>query len=108
MATFNHASRGITKDILIAKGQGLLDREYNDRMNCFCAQLFESTFVCWNFVKENLGEDSYGWPWSELPQFHRVCKVTICSFLGNKYIKCSFCFCECVGIPCRHMFCVTN
>ncbi len=86
----------------------MLDREYADRMIYFCTQLDESTFVCWNFVKGNLDEDNYGWPWSELPQFHMVCKVTIQSFLGNKYIKCSYCFCEHVGIPCQHMFCATD
>ncbi len=48
----------------------------------------------------------YSWPWFELPQFHRVCKVMICSFFGNKYIKYSCCFHEHVGIPFKHKFCV--
>ncbi len=72
MATFNYASNGTTKDIMIAKGQGLLVREYNNRMKSICAQMDESTFVCWNFVNENLGEDNYGWPWSGLTQFHNT------------------------------------
>ena len=108
MAKFNHASRGITKDVLITKGQRLVDQEHDDRLKYCCVQLNAESFVVWNFEKENLGETNQGWPWTELPRFHRVRKLVLHSHLGKHFIKCSCGFRERVGIPCRHMLCVLD
>ena len=108
MATFNHASRGITKDILIPKGQGLVDSEYDDRLRYCCAQLDKENLICWNFEKEDLGSMHSGWPWTELPRFHCVRKLRIRTILGKKYITCSCGFHARVGTPCRHIFCALN
>ncbi len=56
MAKFNHVSRGITKEILIMKGQYLVDQEHDNRVKYCCVQLNAETFIVWNFEKENLGE----------------------------------------------------
>ena len=49
-----------------------------------------------------------GWPWTELPRFHRVRKLRIRTVLGKKYITCSCGFHERVGTPCRHIFCALD
>ena len=71
-------------------------------------QLDDENFIAWNFEKEDLGDMHQGWPWTELPRFHRVWKLAICMNLGKCYITCSCGFRERVGIPCRHMLCVLD
>jgi hypothetical protein len=66
MAKFNHASRGITKDVLITKGQRLVDQEHDDRLKYCCVQLNAESFIVWNFEKEYLGEKNQGWPWIDV------------------------------------------
>ncbi len=70
MAKFNHVSCGITKDVLITKGQHLVDQEHDNRFEYCCVQLDSESFIVWNFEKEYLGEKNQGWPWTELPRFH--------------------------------------
>ncbi len=106
MAKFNHASRGITKDVLITKGQRLVDREHDDRLKYCCVQIDADNFIVWNFENEDLGEMNKEWPWTELPRFHRVRTLALRSHCGKHFITCSCGFRERVGIPCRHMLCV--
>ncbi len=108
MAKFNHASRGMTKEVLITKGQCLVDREHDNRLKYCCVQLDPENFIVWNFEKEYLGEMNHGWPWTELPSFHQVCKLVLHSYLGKHFILCSCSFRERVGIQCRHMLCVLD
>ncbi len=61
MAKFNHASHGITKNVLIMKGRGLVDQEHDNRLKYCCVQLDAEIFM-WNFEKEYLGEMNQGWP----------------------------------------------
>ncbi len=70
MAKFNHASFGIAKDVLITKGQHLLDQEHDDRFKYCCVQLDSESFIVWNFEKEYLGGNNQDWPWTELQRFH--------------------------------------
>ncbi len=70
MAKFNHVSHGITKDVLITKGQHLVDQEHDNRLKYCCVQLDSESFIVWNFEKEYLRENNQGWPWTELPRFH--------------------------------------
>ena len=106
MAKFNHSSSGITKDVLITKGRCLVDQEHDNRLKYCCVQFNAENFIVWNFEKEYLGEKNQGWPWTELPRFHRVRKLAFHSYLGKHFITCSCGFRERVGIPCRHMLCV--
>ncbi len=59
-----------TKDILITKGQVLVDQEHDNRLKYCCVQLDAESFIVWNFEKEYLVEKNQGCPWTELPKFH--------------------------------------
>ncbi len=72
MEKFNHASRGITKDVLITKGQCLVDGEHDNRLKYCCVQSDAKNFIVWNFESEYLGQMNQDWPWTELPRFHQV------------------------------------
>ncbi len=70
MAKFNHVSHGITKDVLITKGQHLVDQEHDDSLKYCCVQLNAENFIVWNFEKEYLGGNNQDWPLTELQRFH--------------------------------------
>ena len=108
MARTNNASRGVTKDFLIRKGQGLIDKEHDNRLRYFCAQVDNKRWYVWCFEKERLKSYQQGWQWNVMTRFHHVRIVTLESFGGKKFMKCTCCYRERVGTPCRHVLCVTG
>ncbi len=54
MANFNHTSHGITKEVLITKGQHLVDSEHDNRLKYCRVQLNAESLIVWNFEKEYL------------------------------------------------------
>ena len=108
IARRNNSSRGTTKNDVIKKGQGLIDAESDRRHKYCCAQLDEKTWIVWCFENEDLGDLWNAWPMSAVTKFHRVRLVTLEDVAGKKFLKCSCCYQDRVGTPCRHVLCVTD
>ncbi len=53
MAHTNDSSWGVTKEFLIRKGQGLVDKEHDSRMNYCCVQVDNKTWI-WCFEKREV------------------------------------------------------
>ncbi len=104
MAHTNNASRGVTKEFLIRKGQGLVDKEHGSRMNYCCAQEDNKAWYIWCFENGRLKSHQQGWQWNVMTCFHHVRKVTLESVGGKKFMKCSCCYRERVGMPCWHVW----
>jgi hypothetical protein len=99
----NKSSRAPTKEYLILKGQGLIDRHYDERHNLQSAQLDVDRWIVWDFddkVEEELKDNLHVYR----PRFMRVRELTV-KVIDEK----NFVSCECkkrirIGLPCSCFF----
>ena len=108
----SYSSRAPTKDDIIKKGQGLIDREFDSRLHLKSAQIGPEEWAVWDFdswmedFAEKLGakeidKDSlYGF----LPVFLRVRIVKVNRGIDNNFLKCSCFKWKRLGVPCRCFF----
>ena len=98
LAQRNYSSCAPTKDYLIKKGQGLLDAQYDKRMDMKSAQIGVNKFLSWNF-DVNLS-DYADVAFLNIPKMLRVRQLTVSPSDDGGYILCSCCKSIRYGVPC--------
>jgi hypothetical protein len=106
------SSRAPTKNVIIAKSQAIADSNYDRRHVYKLCKVDNDIWWCWCFDMGlhsiSLESNPDQWPWSELPRFMRVRKLTRKQCHGLSFIWCDCGFYDRCGIPCSHVFRLVN
>ena len=102
----NLSSRSPTKDHIIVRSQSIADQNFDERKNLKVAKVNDKWF-CWNFdAKLNQKDNTF--PWNALPRFRRVYELSIMKENDLHFVNCSCGYYHRIGIPCSHVFKITN
>ena len=99
----NLASNSPTREFLIKKGQGLVDRNYDRRGLYKSVQLNPTKWISWYFDEVETLKDRHPL-FVEIPMFLRVRVLELTSQNGNNFVSCSCNRREREGVPCSHFF----
>ena len=103
----NLSSRSPTREWIITKSQSIADQNFHSRNNYKSAQLSRSEWAFWNFDGK-VSRSERLFPWTALTRFHRVRKVTHTAKDDLHFLSCSCGFYHRIGIPCAHIFSLTQ
>jgi hypothetical protein len=102
------ASKLDIKDTLIIRESlYICNQNFDRRMKLHCVQTSKDEWIMWKFPerihrKTNQDLDI------EIPKFLNVYQVRMRTFLDVSFLDCDCCFYERCGIPCEHVFLLTN
>ena len=103
----NLASRAITNPYVIRKGQGLIDRNYDNRLHCKSARLAENHWISWNWWTND--NDKIVSPVElYLPKFMRVRQLNVVNDDDDFFVKCICGVRDRVGVPCECFFSIAD
>jgi hypothetical protein len=101
------ASKLDIKDTLIRESLYICNRNFDRRMKLHCVQTSKDEWIMWEFpetIRPNTNQDLD----IEIPKFLNVFQVHMRTFLDVSFLDCDCCFYERCGIPCEHVFLLTN
>ena len=104
----NKASRAPTKEYLIRKGQGLVDRHYDERRFYKTVQLAPTKWIAWNF--NNVDPDDLNNEMEiYLPRFVRVRELNVSKLdCGKNFVSCTCGMRTRAGVPCSCFFAISD
>ena len=105
----NQASKAPTSDQVTPKGQALLDRNYDERLNCKSVRVGTNEWCVWNF-RRNDCELLESHLQLYLPNYYRCRKLSVYENedSGEYFVNCSCLQRENTGIPCECFFTIMN
>ena len=99
----NLASNSPTRQFLIKKGQGLVDRNYDRHDFYKSVQLTPTKWISWYFDEVQKEKDRHPL-FLQIPMFLRVRVVELTYHNENNFVSCSCGRREREGVPCSHFF----
>lgn len=105
----NQASKAPTRDQVTPKGQALMDRNYDERLNCKSVRVGTNEWCVWNF-RRNDGELLESHLQLYLPNYYRCRTLSVYENedSGEYFVNCSCQQRENTGIPCECFFTIMN
>jgi hypothetical protein len=108
------ASQLDIKDTLIRESLYICNQNFDRRMKLHCVQTSKDEWIMWLFPKRlfpmrklTKTKNDQGLE-LEIPNFLNVYQVRVRTFLDLTFLHCDCCYYERCGIPCEHVFLLTN
>lgn len=101
------ASKLDIKDTLIRESLYICNQNFDRRMKLHCVQTSRDEWIMWKFP-ERIHRKTNQYVDMEIPKFLNVFQVRMRTLLDVSFLDCDCCFYERCGIPCEHVFLLTN